>query len=75
MKESTNGWKTIESAPKDKVIIVNDTTGQSQWVSARWVESPYWSGWTYDDNELADYNPKGPEPTHWFDIPPVPNNK
>lgn len=67
------GWLPIESAPKDRVTLVNDTTGQSPWAAARWVEAPEWSGWIYDDDAAADCNPTGPEPTHWLDVPSLPN--
>ncbi len=67
------GWLPIAGAPKDQVVLVNDTTGQSPWAAARWVESPEWSGWIYDDDAAADCNPTGPEPTHWLDVPSLPN--
>lgn len=68
-------WQPIETAPKDRVILVNDTSyvgSSSPWVTARWVSDPEWSGWAYEEEMLQDACPLGPCPTHWFDVPPVP---
>jgi len=67
-------WEPIETAPIDRIILVNDTTSETPWAAARWVSSDVWSGWIYDDDEMADSNPLGPEPTHWLDVPPVPED-
>ena len=65
-------WQPIDTAPKDRVVLVNDTTGMTPWSAAYWREVTEWSGWIYDDEAAADNNPLGPQPTHWFDVPPVP---
>lgn len=73
------GWQPIETAPKDRVILVNDTTGAAPWAAARWcsfesysAHVDAWEGWVYDDELLADSNSDGPCPTHWLDIPTPP---
>jgi len=70
------GWQPIETAPKDgSVLLVNDTTdGGDLWVAAKWLSAEDWSGWIYDNELVLDSNPKGPEPTHWFPLPPLPSN-
>jgi hypothetical protein len=68
-------WIEIEKAPKDEVILVNDTTGATKWAAAKWIECSEWAGWSYDDEQLADNSPLGPQPTHFFLLPPVPNQK
>lgn len=65
-------WLDINTAPKDEVVLVNDTTGATEWAAAKWIETPEWKGWMYDDEILADCSPMGPNPTHWFRVPPVP---
>ena len=56
----------IESAPKDRPILVNDTTGFAPWAVARWQEAKEWSGWVYEDEILSDARPLGPCPTMWL---------
>lgn len=70
-------WQPIETAPKDgSLILVNDTNdGYTPWVAASYVESEEWSGWYYDDIQLVQSNPLGPNPTHWIDVPPVPEGE
>ncbi len=67
-------WLDISSAPKNgEVVLVNDTNhDMPPWAAAKWLVSPEWSGWVYDDDLLSDYLPLGPRPTHWIAIPPVP---
>ena len=66
-------WMPIETAPKDRTILTNDTSeGGGPWTAAKWLESPQWSGWVYDDDILNDACPHGPMPTHWLDVPPPP---
>ena len=66
-------WRPIADAPKDRTLLVNDTTyGASPWVAAYYIDSPDWSGWAYDDAQLSDANPLGPQPTHFYDVPPPP---
>ena len=67
-------WMPIESAPKDgRVIIVNDnSTSYPQFVAAKYLNGDEWQGWIYDDELLLDANPEGPQPTLWFDLPPLP---
>lgn len=67
-----SGWQTIETAPKDREILVNDTTGYANWASAHWIENSCYEGWAYTDELANDSNPLGPQPTQWFDVPPVP---
>lgn len=58
----------IGTAPQDgRVILVNDTTGSTAWAAAKWISSPEWSGWAYDDELLNDANPLGPQPTFWYE--------
>lgn len=58
----------ISTAPKDgAVVLVNDTSGNAPWAAAKWVSSPEWSGWVYDDELLNDANPLGPQPTIWYE--------
>lgn len=58
----------IATAPQDgRVILVNDTTGSTAWAAAKWISSPEWSGWVYDDELLNDANPLGPQPTFWYE--------
>lgn len=66
------GWQPIETAPKDgSVRLVNDTTSDTPWVAAKWIGGDEWEGWIYDDDIMCDSNPTGPQPTHWFDLPPL----
>ncbi len=68
-------WDPIETAPKDSLLIVNDMVSGQEWAAARWISSPSWAGWMYDDDAMADTFPEGPEPTHWLNnIPPLPNS-
>ena len=67
------GWLPIAEAPKDTVVLVNDTTGTAPWAAARWCETEEWNGWVYDDEAVADAMPLGPCPTHYLIPPPVPN--
>lgn len=67
-------WLPINTAPKDgRVILVNCTRGygSAPWAAARWLPGAEWSGWIYDDEQLQDSEPLGPEPTHWLDVPPL----
>lgn len=58
----------ISTAPRDgSVVLVNDTNGNAPWAAAKWVSSPEWSGWVYDDELLNDANPLGPQPTIWYE--------
>jgi len=66
-------WQDISTAPKDRTVLVNDTTGlHGQWVAAHWMQGDEWCGWIYDDDLALDSTPCGPEPTHWLDVPPLP---
>ncbi len=67
-------WMPIESAPKDRdVILVNDTNDDAApWAAAKWLDGDEWSGWIYDDEILNDNLPLGPQPTHWLDVPAIP---
>jgi hypothetical protein len=59
----------IDTAPKDgTVVVVNDTTGLTQWCEAKYIEGEHWSGWAYSEEVCTDTNPGGPVPTRW--IPP-----
>lgn len=67
-----SGWQPIEAAPKDNKapILVNDVNGA--WAAAKWLECDGFAGWIYEDEILQDVYPLGPQPAHWFDVPPVP---
>lgn len=69
-----NGWLPIETAPKDRVILVEDTNEgtSAPWAAAKWLEGEEWSGWVYDDEILNDSLPLGPQPTVWYDVPMLP---
>lgn len=71
----TNIWTPIDQAPKDRTLLVNDTTWNdgAQWVAAHWLEGLEWQGWVYDDDLLNDTNPLGPQPTHYLQVAPVPD--
>jgi hypothetical protein len=68
------GWLPIDGAPRDgSMVLVNDTTpGFTPWVAASYHDDEEWSGWVYDDSATSDTNPLGPQPTHYFPVPPVP---
>lgn len=72
-------WQPIETASKDgTVILVNDMNElacPAPWVAAKWLENEHWSGWVYEDELLNDSIPNGPQPTFWFDLPPVPGSR
>lgn len=67
-------WLPIEQADTSRILLVNDTSGvsASEWVAAKYVTCPEWSGWTYEDDMLTDNNPLGPQPTHFYNVPAVP---
>ena len=68
-----SAWKPIDTAPRDGIVLVNDTTERSitPWAAAYWLDAGAWAGWTYADDLLADNAPLGPQPTHWFDVPEI----
>ena len=69
-------WLPIETAPRDgRVILVNEMYAGTSFIAAKWLSSPEYSGWCYDDAMIADELPLGPNPTHWFDVPPLPETK
>lgn len=70
------GWRPIETAPRDRVVLVNDTTAVSAapWAAAKWLDCDDWEGWVYDDDILQDNAPCGPQPTHWYDLPSPPTS-
>jgi hypothetical protein len=73
VKSSPSPWQPISSAPKDRPVLVNDTVGgDSPWVAAEFIETPEWSGLVYSDVLLSDAIPTGPKPTHWLDVPLLP---
>jgi len=68
-------WKTIESAPKDKVLLLVKRGFQP--AVGWWTDR----GWEYqDEGDFADdahwdqwkEQSVGWEPTHWLDIPELP---
>lgn len=67
-------WQPIATAPKDGTpVLVNDTTPDTTpWVVAIYLDIPEWQGWIYDDEQLREWNPLGPHPTHWILVPEVP---
>ena len=66
-------WKPIDTAPKDRMVLVNDTAERTvaPWAVAYWMDAGMWAGWAYAEEIMADTEPLGPMPTHWFDIPPL----
>jgi hypothetical protein len=73
-KTDTAGWQPINTAPKDRAVLVNDTTSNSlsAWAPAYWIDTGAWAGWAYADDLMADAFPAGPCPTHWYDVPEAP---
>jgi hypothetical protein len=65
------GWQPIDTAPRDRMVMVNDTTSENlaPWCAAYWIDSGAWAGWAYADDLMADAFPLGPQPTHWYDLP------
>ena len=65
----------VHSAPKDGTVILVEDTNESAapWAAAKWMSTPEWSGWVYDDELLQDGLPLGPCPTLWLDVPQLPN--
>ena len=66
-------WQPIATAPKERdTVLVNDTNpGNAEFAAAKWLDGVEWEGWIYVDDLLQDCFPLGPQPTHWFDIPPL----
>ena len=63
------GWKPIETAPKDgQAILVTD--GMDCYC-VEWNEELDW--WTVDDNKLGPFRLRGSAPTHWMKLPEAPN--
>lgn len=59
-------WKTIDSAPKDRLILAIDEYGKR--CLCQHFSGKYWR--TVDvDGGSDDYS----EPTHWAEIPETPN--
>ena len=62
------GWKPIETAPKDgQAILVTDGRGC---YCVEWNEEFDW--WTVDDNKLGPFRLRGSAPTHWMPLPAAP---
>ena len=62
------GWKPIETAPKDgQAILVTDGGGC---YCVEWSEEFDW--WTVDDNKLGPFRLRGSAPTHWMPTPAAP---
>jgi len=61
-------WRDIESAPKDQIILVYDTSTNPEIVAALLSDG----GWFYADKLLAEADPEGPIPTHWMPLPEPP---
>lgn len=77
LSEAEIKWLPIDTASKDgSIVLVNDTTSgyTPSWVAAGWLSGDEWSGWTYDNMDMADNNPLGPCPTHWIPIPELPKD-
>jgi len=70
-KTAAAGWQPIGTAPKDRAVLVNDTTSNSlsAWTPAYWIDTGAWAGWAYADDLMSDAFPLGPMPTHWYDVP------
>lgn len=73
LQQLSGVWLPIVLADKKaEHVLVNDTNENfSPWVSARHIESVGWSGWAYSDETMSDVNPAGPNPTHFYTIPPL----
>jgi len=69
-----SAWKPIDTAPRDRVVLVNDTTADhiAPWAAAYFMDAGQWTGWVYADDLMADAMPLGPCPTHWYDVPEAP---
>jgi hypothetical protein len=62
-------WEKIETAPKDKAILLG-CQNHPQWVTCGYWENAYWTdgsvaSWGYQ--EVVKLNP-----THWMPLPPLP---
>lgn len=75
-QEAPMWWQPIETAPKDgTIVLVNDTTEScTPWVAASYLNGDEWDGWVYDDAISQDANPLGPQPTHWIQLPEIPQS-
>ena len=67
-------WLPIDTAPKHRVILVNDTFGDHLTTMAEWLECEGLALWAYADEFMCDSYPLGPNPTMWFDVPALPEN-
>lgn len=71
VKDGDMGWRPIETAPKDKRVLV--WSGQELY-AARWAKNPY----TNDEAWIvAEWGEDGDQalvrPTHWMPLPEPPN--
>ena len=69
---SLQQWQPIHTAPRVGSVLVNDVSNGG-WAIACYQAGGGWSGWIYDDMLMNDAFPIGPEPTHWYPVPPCPN--
>lgn len=67
-------WQPIETAPRDRDILVFCLDDEPQVVVAYWFEVPEWAGWMYADDALSGLQPEGCEPTHWQPLPEPPHD-
>jgi hypothetical protein len=58
----------IESAPKDKAIMLYCPDDYPTAVAGIWFECEEWEGWMYADAALSDLEPTGPKPTGWYPL-------
>jgi hypothetical protein len=61
-----NGWKPIETAPKDGTQVLLTGVGLDRWIST----GHYKNGWLDDDGPGRLHNV-----THWMPLPEPPNQK
>lgn len=74
------GWQPIETAPRDGTIIPccwqgrhEDRRFEADWVALRWKRNPRTNEEYFGDPvESDDYSYVTDQPTHWFDLPKVP---
>ena len=62
------GWRPIETAPKDCQAILVTEGGFCHCVE--WNEEFDW--WAVDDNKLGPFRLRGSAPTHWMPLPAAP---
>ena len=60
-----NGWRPIECAPKDGLIVLTDG---GYWIAGFWHYGKWSAGWNCNDVQVSIYL----TPTHWRPLPEGP---